>query len=100
MSKHTPGPWILNPTTLHQAVKSIGTETVGPKRICTVGTMSGRKSIDMYNALLIAAAPELLEALNTLVQYVVDGAKGDHLEGAVRTAERAIAKATGETNAM
>lgn len=44
---------------------------------------------------LMAAAPELLKALDLLVEYVSNGAKGDHMEGAIKTAERAISKARG-----
>jgi hypothetical protein len=44
---------------------------------------------------LIAAAPDLLVALDQLVQYVVDKAPADHMEGALKTAERALAKAQG-----
>ena len=65
MATHTPGPWTLHPTALHPAVRSVGTPDAGARRICTVGSMNGNP-VDKANARLIAAAPELLEALTRL----------------------------------
>ena len=87
---HTPGPWVVHPTTHHPAVRSVGTSDTGPRRICTVGSMNGNP-VDKKNARLIAAAPELLEAL----QFVM-AASGEQLSTAFEQAEAAIAKATGE----
>ena len=79
---HTQGPWSCVPGKFFIVYSYVDDEPIAvPKTEA--------------NAALIAAAPELLEALNTLVQFVADGAKGDHLEGALRTAERAIKKAEG-----
>mgnify|MGYP007094615063 CR=1 FL=1 len=66
-AKHTPGPWTWHPTALHPAVRSVGTPDAGPRRICTVGTMNGNP-VDKANARLIAAAPELLEALQAVLR--------------------------------
>ena len=87
---HTPGPWVVHPTTHHPAVRSVGTSDTGPRRICTVGSMNGNP-VDKKNARLIAAAPELLEAL----QFVM-AASGEQLSTAFEQAQAAIAKATGE----
>ena len=85
---HTPGPWVVHPTAHHPAVRSVGTSDTGPRRICTVGSMNGNP-VDKKNARLIAAAPELLEAL----QFVM-AASGEQLSTAFEQAQAAIAKAT------
>ena len=90
-SSFTPGPWVVHPTTHHPAVRSVGTSDTGPRRICTVGSMNGNP-VDKKNARLIAAAPELLEAL----QFVM-AASGEQLSTAFEQAQAAIAKATGDT---
>ena len=96
--KHTPGPW----TCSEKPNGPWWQIAAGNQSICTAHA-TDKKNTQVYagmfhaNAQLIAAAPDLLEALDQLVQYVVDCAKGDHLEGAIRTAERAITKATGAT---
>ncbi|MDO9252590.1 MAG: hypothetical protein Q7U48_13705 [Hydrogenophaga sp.] len=69
--KFTPGPWVLHPTSMHPAVRSVGTETAGPKRICTVGSMNGNKT-DEANAHLISAAPELLDVLIMIREAAID----------------------------
>lgn len=93
MSKHTPGPWVVHPTSIHPAVRSVGTAEVGPRRICTVGSTNGNP-IDLLNAHLIAAAPELLQALKFAVQ------QNEHdilmTSEELRQCRAAIAKATGE----
>lgn len=82
---HTPGPW----TALNRGYKSHVTdndmnwnaEIVGPGHAA--------------NALLIAAAPELLEALQEFVGAVNAGAKFSDMS-VVEYARTAIAKAKGE----
>ena len=84
--KHTPGPWY--------SVKTLRGEylIVDEKRkpldrmICVTGTAFKH---DEKNAHLIAAAPELLEALETIIAY---GACDENLDAA----RAAIKKATGE----
>jgi len=93
MTEHTPGPWVVHPTSIHPAVRSIGTAEAGPRRICTVGSTNGNPT-DWHNARLIAAAPELLEALNTLPQSLAS--TDEDLDKWVAKARAAIAKATGE----
>lgn len=92
MTMHTPGPWVIHPTAHHPAVRSVGTAEVGPKRICTVGTMTGSK-VDIANAALIAAAPDLLAALQAMVNYANLGAY--QRADAFNAAHAAIAKAGG-----
>jgi len=93
MTEHTPGPWVVHPTSIHPAVRSIGTAEAGPRRICTVGSTNGNPT-DWHNARLIAAAPDLLEALNTLPQSLAS--TDEDLDKWVAKARAAIAKATGE----
>lgn len=92
MATHTPGPWTLHPTALHPAVRSVGTPDAGARRICTVGSMNGNP-VDKANARLIAAAPELLEALQAIADTDPIDAALDP-QRAVRVARAAVAKAT------
>ncbi len=102
-AKHTPGPWTLHPTALHPAVRSVGTPDAGPRRICTVGTMNGNP-VDKANARLIAAAPEMLDALIALLIVAPSKAPGAGLivgaeekhANALQAARAAIKKATGD----
>ena len=102
-AKHPPGPWTLHPTSLNPAVRSVGTPDAGPRRICTVGTMNGNP-VDKANARLIAAAPELLDALIALLGVAPSKAPGAGLivgaeekhANALQAARAAIKKATGD----
>ena len=102
-AKHTPGPWTLHPTALHPAVRSVGTPGAGPRRICTVGSMNGNP-VDKANARLIAAAPELLDALIALLGVAPSKAPGAGLivgaeekhANALQAARAANKKATGD----
>lgn len=87
--QHTPGPWAIaapNPS-IGFVVYSMGRVVAGVSAVLDAQDAHA-------NAKLIAAAPELLDALDCLVDAVVNRAPADHLEGYLRTAERAIAKAT------
>lgn len=113
--QHTPGPWkverVAKPTR-HYAVEipgCVGPEHPGDRII--VGEMGGDDEVhatDAANARLIAAAPELLEALRELAAAAstpvrkrgeVTGAHPDYAKAILRTAlvraGRLIAKATG-----
>jgi hypothetical protein len=108
MSKHTPGPWrfALNddgkPWLLNSgyAIVAFGAESSEDGgQICEVSVQSKPKRGEGWkhscpvrdaNARLIAAAPDLLEAL----QYVLS-AHGEQLTDAFEQAHKAIAKATG-----
>jgi type VI protein secretion system component VasF len=95
-AKHTPGPWEVHPTTLHPAVRSVGTANAAPRRICTVGSMNGNP-VDERNARLIAAAPELLEAAIELKDVCNRPAAARTRAEAWRKLDAAIAKAIGDT---
>lgn len=84
MSKHTPGPWIAT----YKTVTAPETEDRLPLHVRIHG---GNRDDNKANARLIAAAPELLEALLDMVS--------DHTEisaGTLAFARQAINKATGE----
>ncbi len=112
MSKHTPGPWIViehrhpyKDGSKSHIERNIYTEWDHPQLkgkypiVCTsVGVgMDGEKAIrfahiEEANALLIAAAPDMLETLKRLREMCADfGAKT-----ACDIADAAIFKATGE----
>ena len=86
MSKHTPGPWSVAET-------RHGYDTVirGPKSepiaLALIGGYSKKEG--GANSLLVAAAPELLEALEDLVSEF-------GVCGLTEKARAAISKATGE----
>jgi hypothetical protein len=97
-AQHTPGPWIKNvvPTSAGSAI----TIQSADHRIAIIYVDGIRKGIDdelprsienRANARLIAAAPDLLEALQHLMV-----AHGEQLDYAFQQAQDAIAKATGE----
>jgi len=100
MSKHTLGPWEID----EQYVQQAGKADVG---ICDVLNMDEGGSKGWYrgpvteaNARLIAAAPDLLEALTALLPMVAEWHAefpqhvGDKETPAIQSARAAIAKAT------
>jgi hypothetical protein len=90
-AQHTPGPWVLNSGVSSNVVLIDSNATNG-----AVGEI-----VDCRNradALLIAAAPDLLEALKYCRQKIAYmQAHGEWCwpEGAIENADAAIAKATG-----
>ena len=89
-TKHTKGPWHEGS---HRAIESqSGT-------ICEVYSHMGIEEADA-NQKLIAAAPDLLDALHLALPFVEDHAgdpcyKAGAVDKAVKTIKAAIAKATG-----
>ena len=100
--KHTPGPWRADSTHVRTAINSIATVNNQRKHIAMINITKNPEyeiTIEEHeaNAMLIAAAPDLLEALEMLaaVDFGADGS----VERGARLARIAIAKATGETHA-
>lgn len=99
--QHTPGPWIIRVGTnlLTRYIDFTGTPD---HTACTVAEIWPEddcgESIEMAeaNARLIAAAPDLLEALRLLLDYPSGqySSRGDY-DAAYEKASVAIAKATG-----
>ena len=92
--KYTPGPWRLNT----DGCGDLFVSGAGSEYICEIGPYCS--GADMADARLIAAAPELLEALmaarSELEAYEED-ATGERYNNLMINA--AIAKAKGEANA-
>jgi hypothetical protein len=99
MSKHTPGPWTLFQD---QSVKHYAGIEAGKLSIVSIGYPELIPSMDdsgvhgrteeeaLANAYLIAAAPDLLEALEAAVAYPL-------IDSWFETATAAIDKAKGKT---
>ena len=91
MSKHTPGPWIFEE-------RVAGFDILAPESVYYVAEYLGVDCgvIDnIADAYLIAAAPELLEALELVVSFV-DAGEGTWTVEEQQKARAAIAKAKGE----
>lgn len=89
MSKHTPGPWGCVDTSNHAHDYRLTKPDGSP---LPLHVEANDHSEQRANAKLIAAAPDLLDAL----QYLMV-AHGEQLDHAFEMAQDAIAKATGET---
>jgi hypothetical protein len=87
MSKHTPGPW-----TVGDSGGYLNQMKIEP----AIGVVYGAGEEIQANAHLIAAAPELLEALQELKEELFQHAEGNYLRPFLDKAEAAIAKAKGE----
>lgn len=87
-TQHTPGPWTFNETIPRMVSSKEGYIT---RDICRMDASTMSALEQDANARLIAAAPDLLEAL----QYLMV-AHGEQLDQAFQMAQEAIAKATGE----
>ena len=94
MSKHTPGPWPSNEytTSVFVPLKAIDCERIG----FSIGFVNGHREKEAAaNARLIAAAPDLLSALNAMLTHM--GMDEDEWNRPTfNQARAAIAKATGE----
>lgn len=62
MSKHTPGPWESRKGEAHDVV-----EEKGGRLVCFIASSNPNGNADRY---LIAAAPELLEALQAAMRFI------------------------------
>ena len=89
--KHTPGPWQVGPVFDNDGQPEIIIEHMTPRGNLVVAVAIGGLRGQVANARLLAAAPELLEAL----QFVMS-AHGEQLDSAFQQAQEAITKATGE----
>lgn len=89
---HTPGPWETKWPKFNCSIESRG----GVVATVYIGHTLG-DSESQANASLIAAAPDLLEALKALRDHAVDDTDDRRLSEAVANADAAIAKAEGRS---
>jgi len=89
---HTEGPWKLVRHNNHEAMISFACVLIGDD-VVVIGSMKQ----DERNARLIAAAPELLEALSSLLARAETELADAADVWEVQNARAAIAKATGES---
>ena len=94
MNKHTPGPWGIKTT--ETGTKAVFSSSTGAWVAHTVRSLSSTQDA---NARLIAAAPDLLEALNRVLPQYEALLKDCGLRslGTADQARAAIAKAEGKT---
>lgn len=92
MTKHTPGPWRIHGRVIRVPGRGVIAEIPGPE---TVGVFDW-----LDNARLIAAAPDLLEAVKQMIGVYDDYGAGfynqDEFVEGVDKARAAIAKAEGK----
>lgn len=89
-NQHTPGPWIF--TGNAGQVFAFNSRKVADCGNC------GMSKENASNAHLIASAPDLLHALDLLLNKLnAHGIKNKHLVDAIEKAESAISKAKGES---
>ena len=100
-TKHTPGPWTAGRKSESSRYDIIGGSIDDTDKKTVVGTFFGGFGYTKQNdpnARLIAAAPELLEALKNLL-WQHDNNAGQLCGMALQDARAAIAKAEGEQTA-
>ena len=99
-AKHTPGPWWTKREGFSTVYVEARIEGGWIQEVAACGPTEAGQEQQEANARLIAAAPELLEALKEIADYWNRGrndmAMHDACWHAIHTAEEAIAKATGE----
>lgn len=95
MNKHTPGPWFITGTMTKYVEARIGGGLIQEVASCgPTEADNGYGEQQAANARLIAAAPDLLEALEILVELAGTGC---NIDGTIAMAKAAIAKAKGES---
>jgi len=99
VSEHTPGPWRVLGTTANGAWIKVGTNDLAPFLIANVNVWPVVENDGDANARLIAAAPNLLEALRPFAALIPQVASLDDClkfpvtVGDIRRAAAAIAAA-------
>lgn len=88
MSKHTPGPWVLNDA------RSTRVDLIDTQRGHAVGEIVWVDVRNPADARLIAAAPDMLETLRAIVDMMKS--PNDMTADAWHIARAAIVRATGE----
>ncbi len=105
MAEHTPGPWEEDIT--EDGLLRIIAPNAGDRHhetVCIIDDMETSTGQDHWNARLIAAAPELLAALESLLTYVENDNPGAAFGGDAEVSRlheeacAALAKARGTTD--
>ena len=95
MNKHTPGEWRVRNNSIGGPLVSSDSGTIADVRTCGGVHVGGPQHPEtIANARLLAAAPDLLEALKELADCGAEAWGEDR--PCVKWARAAIAKATGE----
>jgi len=96
-NKWTPGPWYVGAPDDCYCIAEVGSRAVYP----VAGRVYQNADSDEADAHLIAAAPELYEALDELADLMQGVIEGDYRPDSftLQIARAALAKARGETNA-
>ena len=89
MSKHTPGPWFVIEHKNADCVWTVQDKECGGGHAIALRYMIGpRDDEDVANARLIAAAPEMLEALKAIDQAImIEGKNANLIRAAIAKAE-------------
>jgi hypothetical protein len=96
-TQHTPGPWSLEDRGTKFIVSKPGDGYI-TREVCRMDSSTMAAFAQEANARLIAAAPDLLEALQAIASIDVHSALTEAEADAIHAAaSAAIAKATGET---
>lgn len=94
-TKFTPGPWKLHPNNDYIfSFKSLD-DWDNPRPICSPAVIYKENEENEANARLIAAAPELYDAVKELL-YALQDDENWRTSGVYEDAEAALAKARGE----
>lgn len=97
--KHTPGPWVIENGYDGEGQCIVSTDTEYGDCVCITKSLDQDFEGNEANARLIAAAPEMLEALETLSRQLVRLGTGvqAHLQDELKRAQAALSKARGES---
>jgi len=93
-TKFTAGPWVVSDCNGNNFIDVIQKREYGKKRVCIV---KGSRTKNLSNAALIAAAPDLYDALKIFIDcWSDDGGFSNPYPEDVRIAKNALSKARGE----
>lgn len=100
MSKHTPGPWTTDEQEHDAPYQNIKIKAGSHRTVCTIwiddAPVRDFNAEQTANASLIAAAPDLLDALKTAKWMLERDYIDDQKMRVIEKCDAAIAKATGE----
>jgi hypothetical protein len=99
ITSHTPGPWVHtknDPRLCIKGMEKLHCVSRRREEFADIVLETIAENISEHDAPLIAAAPDLLHALNLLLDKLnAHGIKNKHLFDAIENAESAISKAKG-----